>query len=113
MEFQRVSQRGGQNIRSAVGADQKPCSSVGLGNLRQRPLPPFDGQKPLTQYPITFGAFGGPAAHLQPTHGQQDRPVLVQDIEVGLDPGGVSRGHPRVAVAGVAGRAVGAQLAHT
>ena len=32
---------------------------------------------------------GRPGAHLQPAHGQQDRAVLVQHIEVGLDAGGV------------------------
>ncbi len=45
-------------------------------------------------------------------HGQQDCPVLVQDIEVGLDPGGVGVGHCRMAVAGVAGGSVGAESAH-
>ena len=60
-----------------------------------------------------FAALGDPGADVQPPHGQQDRPVLVQDVEVGLDPGAVGSGHPRVAVAGVAGRAVGAQPAHT
>ena len=39
--------------------------------------------------------------------------MLVEHVEVGLDPGGVGFGHPRVAVAGVAGGAVGAQSTDT
>ena len=39
--------------------------------------------------------------------------MLIQDVEVGLDPVAVCFGHAGVAVTGVAGRAVGPQPAHT
>jgi hypothetical protein len=44
---------------------------------------------------------------LQPVHGQQDRPVLIEHIEIGRQTGPVGTGHPRKAVTGGAGGSVG------
>ena len=79
-----------------------------MGSLGQRSLLPFDGQQPLAQHAIVVAALGDTAAELQPTRSQQDCPVLVKDVEVGLGRCGVGSSHPHIAIAGVAGRTVGA-----
>ena len=53
-----------------------------------------------------------PDAELQSAHGQQHHPVLVEDIEVGLQRGPVGTGQPRIAVVGGAGRSVGTDPAY-
>ena len=83
-------------------SSQVPASAY--SSFGQFSLPPFDGQQPLAQHPIVVAVPGDAGAQSQPLHGEQDCPVLVEHVEVGLDPGGVGFGHPRVAVVGVAGR---------
>ncbi len=96
---------------SVLISSQVPVSACSA--LGQFSLPPFDGQQPLGQHPIVVVAFGCSGAQSQPLHGEQDRPVLVEHVEVGLDPGSVGFRHPCVAVAGVAGRTVGAESPDT
>ena len=72
---------------------------------------PLDGQQPLAQQTIAVGGLGGPGAHQQPAHHQYHGPVLVHQVDVGLDVG-AARGHPRQAVVGVARRSVGTQAPH-
>ncbi len=90
MVFQGVGQRGGNHIRGRGGADQQPASGVGEFHLGQFSLPPFDGQQPLGQHPFVAAAPGDAGAASQPLHGEQDCPVLVEHVEVGLDPVEVS-----------------------
>ena len=108
MAFQRISQLAGRGVCSRGGADQQPGSRIGVVHLGQCSLLPLDSQQPLVQHPILMFVLGDPGADLQPAHRKQDRPVLVEHIEVGLDHGGVGSGHPRVAVVGVAAKTVGA-----
>ena len=85
-------------------------SSAGL---EERSLLPFDGQQPLAQHPIAVAGLGHPGTELQPENAQQDRAVLVQDIEVRLDHATVGSGKPRIAVARVAGGTVRTQPMYT
>ena len=60
-----------------------------------------------------MAAAGDAGAQSQALHGEQDCPVLVEHVEVGLDPGSIGFRHPCVAVVGVAGSTVGAESTDT
>ena len=85
--------------------------SAGLG---QRSLLPFDGQQPLAEHPIAVAALGGPGSHAA-ARARSAGPCRARPARRGRPrtPAASGCGHPRVAVAGVAGRTVGTQPAHT
>ena len=85
---------------------------VDVVNVGQCSLFPVDGQQALVQHAIAVRAIGCPDAELQCVHGQQDRPVLVEHIEIGRQPGPVGTGHPREAVTGGARGGIGTDPAY-
>ena len=84
VQLQRIGQPRCQQMGGIGGADQQPGTGVDVVFFRQLALLPFDGQQPLVEHAIAAFVLGHRGCELQPTHRQQDRPVLVQHVEVGL-----------------------------
>ena len=106
--FQGVGQPGGHRIVVGGDINQKPGPGVGLVGLGQFALPPFDGEQAISQHRIPVDAgFSGAAS--QCLHAQQDLTLLIEDVDIGLDPAGIDLRHPGVAVVRVSGGVVGAQ----
>ena len=106
--FQRICEPGGQEIVGIRGYDQQPSPGVGVPRGGQFALLPVDRQQAFGQHTLAGVALGDAATQLQPTHDQQQGPVLVEYVEIGFCPGPVHPGHPAQAVAGVLKRAVAA-----
>ena len=82
---------------------------TGLGQVS---LLPFDGQQPLAEYAIVFAGSRESGAHLKSAHREQQRPELVENVEVRLDARGVGLGQLGEAIPRIASRSVGTQLTH-
>ena len=110
IELERVGELRGQDVRGVRHADQQPGSGIEMrGKSREFLLAPLDGHQPLVEHAVTIGGSG---AHGQTLDREQNRAVLIDEIEVRLDAGTVQGDDPGQAVPRLVGRPVGAQTTH-
>ena len=102
------------SIRGIGSADQQPFSCVGVGTRRAALAAAIRwsaAARPAHRSRVA--ALGDPGTHSQPRTVSRTVPCSSRTSRSASTACGVGSGHPRVAVAGVARRTVGAQPAHT
>ena len=83
IELERIGELRGQDVGGVGGADQQPATGVEVrGEIRQLFPTPLDGHQALVEHTVTVGRA---TAHRQSVYRQQNRAVIVDEMDIGFD----------------------------